>query len=403
MEWGGDDGFDMGSVVEADSFLSAADKYRHGIRGMSESYQTLYSKLRESEFGCVPPGFHETGEVYELVESEYPALCDDSIRCVDVCSTNKSQPEWKHRIRTLQQDFSSNDGSRVKNLSKGWYYAPRSLDITPVPDEADQLSTGSKYNRWELHDVFGGQRYSGISTPSDHPLVFIFTGESGEEYGYEDEFLDDDTFLYTGEGTSGDMEMTGGNRAIRNNRENGTDLHLFEDTAYPWIVTYLGAFEYVQHHWETLEDETDQQRRAIRFRLAPAGGTDVEIEKGSPGSLTMEELYEKGKQGSESSATKLGSGGRSYRRSAVVREFALRAANGVCQGCGEDAPFVDTSGEPFLEVHHLHRRGDGGPDDPENVIAVCPNCHRRVHHGRDGDELNRELIERADARNARFS
>jgi 5-methylcytosine-specific restriction protein A len=370
---------------------------------MSESYQELYSKLRESAFGCVPPGFHETQEVYDLVESEHSALCDDSIQCGDVCGTDKSQPEWKHRVRTLQQDLGGNDGSRVNNLSKGWYYAPRTLDIDPVPDEADQLSTGSKYNRWELHDVFGGQRYSGISTPSEHPVVFMFTGESGEEYGYEDEFLDDDTFLYTGEGASGDMEMTGGNRAIRNHQENGADLHLFENTAHPWIVTYLGEFEYVQHHWETLEDETDRQRRAIRFRLAPAGGIEVEIEKGSPASLSMEELYEKGKQGSESNATASSSGGRSYKRSAVVREFALRAANGVCQGCGEDAPFIDNSGEPFLEVHHLHRRSDGGPDDPENVIAVCPNCHRRVHHGRDGDELNRELIERADARNAQFS
>jgi len=386
----------------ADRLLSAAGKHLDGIRGMSESYQTLYAELRESEFGPVPPGFHDTGEVYELVESEYPALCEDSIRCEDVCNTETSQPEWKHRVRTLQQDLSSADGSRVTKLSKGWYYAPRVLDVSSVPEDAGRLSIGANYNRWELHDVFGGQRYSGISTPRDHPLVFVFTGESGETYGYEDEFLDDDTFLYTGEGAEGDMEMTGGNRAIRSHREDGETLHLFEDTEFPWIVTYLGEFEYVDHRWETLEDETDQQRRAIRFRLAPAGGTEVEIQNGGPGSLTMEELYEKGKQGSETTEPST-SGGRSYKRSTVVREFALRAANGVCQGCGGDAPFVDRSGEPFLEVHHLHRRSDGGPDEPENVIAVCPNCHREVHHGREGDELNRLLIERAEARNAEFS
>jgi predicted HNH restriction endonuclease len=27
------------------------------------------------------------------------------------------------------------------------------------------------------------------------------------------------------------------------------------------------------------------------------------------------------------------------------------------------------------------------------VIALCPNCHYRVHHGEDGDAYNQELIE----------
>jgi len=77
-------------------------------------------------------------------------------------------------------------------------------------------------------------------------------------------------------------------------------------------------------------------------------------------------------------------------------------ADGICQGCHREAPFLDESGDPFLEVHHLHRVSDGGVDDPENVIAICPNCHREVHHGQDGDQLNEELIERAVERNERF-
>jgi 5-methylcytosine-specific restriction protein A len=77
----------------------------------------------------------------------------------------------------------------------------------------------------------------------------------------------------------------------------------------------------------------------------------------------------------------------------VVREYVLRAADGVCQGCGEDAPFVGEDGEPYLDVHHLHRRSDGGADHPDNVVALCPNCQRWVHYGEDGEEFNRELIE----------
>jgi predicted HNH restriction endonuclease len=39
-----------------------------------------------------------------------------------------------------------------------------------------------------------------------------------------------------------------------------------------------------------------------------------------------------------------------------------------------------------------------GTDDIEPdydfVVALCPNCHRRVHEGRDGDAFNDRLIER---------
>jgi hypothetical protein len=34
----------------------------------------------------------------------------------------------------------------------------------------------------------------------------------------------------------------------------------------------------------------------------------------------------------------------------------------------------------------------GGPDHPAHVIALCPNCHRRVHFGADGHTYNATLI-----------
>jgi 5-methylcytosine-specific restriction protein A len=32
-----------------------------------------------------------------------------------------------------------------------------------------------------------------------------------------------------------------------------------------------------------------------------------------------------------------------------------------------------------------------GPDAREFVAAVCPNCHREVHHGANGKSLNEKL------------
>lgn len=65
----------------------------------------------------------------------------------------------------------------------------------------------------------------------------------------------------------------------------------------------------------------------------------------------------------------------------VVAETLVRA-EGRCEKCGNQAPFVRAKDRtPYLEVHHRKRLADGGEDSLENTIAVCPNCHRELHFG----------------------
>lgn len=65
----------------------------------------------------------------------------------------------------------------------------------------------------------------------------------------------------------------------------------------------------------------------------------------------------------------------------VVAEV-LAQANGVCSLCNQRAPFKRKKDQsPYLEVHHRKRLADGGEDTVANAIAVCPNCHRKAHHG----------------------
>lgn len=80
-----------------------------------------------------------------------------------------------------------------------------------------------------------------------------------------------------------------------------------------------------------------------------------------------------------------------YNRSSEVREYVMARADGQCEGCGEPAPFTSKTGDPYLHAHHVQELSEGGSDMPDTVIALCPNCHYRVHHGEDGDEYNREL------------
>ena len=72
---------------------------------------------------------------------------------------------------------------------------------------------------------------------------------------------------------------------------------------------------------------------------------------------------------------------RVYKRSPYVVAEVLSRANGKCESCKSDAPFLKVDCTPFLEVHHIEWLSNGGEDSVENAIALCPNCHRQAHYG----------------------
>jgi 5-methylcytosine-specific restriction endonuclease McrA len=78
-------------------------------------------------------------------------------------------------------------------------------------------------------------------------------------------------------------------------------------------------------------------------------------------------------------------------RSRLMAEYALTRSSGICEGCLSPAPFIRRNGQPYLEIHHLKELASGGNDHPANVAAICPNCHARVTHGKDGGEFNSEI------------
>ncbi len=71
-----------------------------------------------------------------------------------------------------------------------------------------------------------------------------------------------------------------------------------------------------------------------------------------------------------------------FKRNPDVIVEVLKRANGVCEKCKQDAPFVrKKDNTPYLEVHHIVRLASDGKDTVSNAIAVCPNCHRELHYG----------------------
>jgi 5-methylcytosine-specific restriction protein A len=84
----------------------------------------------------------------------------------------------------------------------------------------------------------------------------------------------------------------------------------------------------------------------------------------------------------------------SYVRDPAVKAWVLQSAKGVCEGCGNAAPFAAWDGLPYLEVHHVMPLASHGSDTVSNAVALCPNCHRRCHFSTDRDEFKLDLYQK---------
>jgi 5-methylcytosine-specific restriction protein A len=87
--------------------------------------------------------------------------------------------------------------------------------------------------------------------------------------------------------------------------------------------------------------------------------------------------------------------GNSFVRDPEVRAWVRKEAKGICEGCGNPAPF-EKDGRPFLEVHHVKHLAQLGSDRPSNAVALCPNCHRRCHHSSDRDAFTASLYKKVE-------
>ena len=255
---------------------------------------------------------------------------------------------------------------------------------------------GRTYRRRDLHVLYGGQQQGGISTPAQRTLIMLFTGAQGHQYGYRDGWTEDGVFLYTGEGQLGNMRFVRGNRAIRDHSFRGKELHLFE-CVHPRQVRYIGEVIFTGFNWRRAPDRDGKERDVIVFELTPIeeftnAGDELDTSEADLWRKPLPKLREEALATPQLVERSPAERKRQvYHRSSAVRIYVLRRAEGLCERCGNPAPFKTAAGRMYLEPHHLRRLSDGGPDHPRWVAALCPNCHRRAHYGADRHELNTKL------------
>ncbi len=95
--------------------------------------------------------------------------------------------------------------------------------------------------------------------------------------------------------------------------------------------------------------------------------------------------YQKGIHSPQAKSGKQHVVGVRYKRNAALAAEVARSANFTCELDPRHKTFRSaTHGEQFIEAHHLvpvacEERFDYPLDVRENIVILCPNCHRAIH------------------------
>ncbi len=260
-------------------------------------------------------------------------------------------------------------------------------EMNSLEREGASLTQGVVINNQELCELFkcstqGGMRRS-IKT---NTLVIISNHVNSV---YDDRWIGDE-FHYTGMGLEGDQDLESSqNKTLAESEKNQVDVHLFEvfkDREYTYIGEVLLAGKPYE---EQQPDQKGKLRRVWMFPLKLADKATLIV----PEETIQNNFEQKAKKARKLSIAELKlrvsssssqAGNRTvtsyqYDRNAWINEYAKRRANGICQLCNEKAPFEDKNGDPFLVEHHIIWLSRGGEDTIKNTVALCPNCHSRMH------------------------
>ena len=275
---------------------------------------------------------------------------------------------------------------------------------------------GTEYLRSDLLDFVGSrQGQSGIIWGHKQPDVVLCTsgGRHGAGAGYDDGIQPDGSWHYFGQGERGGGQDP---RAFANRLLiEGQRTVLLFTTKEPTAAevskrgnskkryVYVGA--YCSGAWDVIVPVQGKRmgHSLLRFTILPAldrsGSSARDLEQQEDRrpwrSLRTQALK-------NSRPVPLGTlSVREYlHRSSLITRYARGRAEGSCECCDGAAPFRRIGGEPFLEVHHILRLVDDGPDAPANVAAIFPNCHREAHHGLRASEIRGTLLQKIRAKEA---
>ena len=220
------------------------------------------------------------------------------------------------------------------------------------------IPIGARIARKEIHDRFGGVREGGISPVLEKSKnIMIFSHpRANAEHGYEpDVWLDDDTFLYCGEGPSGDQQMIRYNKSVLQHAEKDKVLRVFDGTRGE--VTYKGAFaldsEDPWFHKDSIGFD-GSPRKVIMFRMLRVNPTlfsGIEVSSEAVYEWTCTTHFSTGKSQSLAEVEFMATSHMSFRdNSTEVCEIQFVTPEAYIDDVDEDQIIIDNRNREMVDL-----------------------------------------------------
>jgi len=206
---------------------------------------------------------------------------------------------------------------------------------------------------------------------------------------YDDKWYGD-ILHYTGMGKNGDQSRSfSQNKTLSESDHNGVAVYLFEVLVRTEYI-YRGAVSLAGEPYQEIQNGEDGIARKVwmfplqlhvNLQTTPEASIKKYIrdKEKKAERLSLRELEKKAEQNESEIVSSRKTTTDVFIRDAFVAEYAKRRAGGICQLCEQKAPFENKAGLPYLECHHIDWISNGGSDTIENTVALCPNCHKKMH------------------------
>ena len=92
-----------------------------------------------------------------------------------------------------------------------------------------------------------------------------------------------------------------------------------------------------------------------------------------------------------------------YKTNTRLAKTVIKKHKYICEIDGSHISFFNSKGKPYMEAHHLLPMSSQKKflpiniDREENIVCICPNCHRAIHYG-SMEEKKKRLIKLYDIR-----
>lgn len=251
------------------------------------------------------------------------------------------------------------------------------------------LEIGSVLTNDEIRSIFKCGNMGGMRKSNQTNSLIIISDHTKNLY---DDKWDGDILHYTGMGKKGDQSINfAQNRTLNESRLNGVKVFLFEVLKAKEYIFMGEVYLCDTPYQASQKDEDGLMRNVWVFPVKVIDEVastiinqelvirNFEKKEQKANKLTDEELMSKAKESYSDRVSIRNTQSKTYERNPFVTAFAKRWANGICQLCEKPAPYLNKNGEPHLHTHHIEWLSRGGEDSIFNTIALCPNCHDKMH------------------------